>query len=311
MYSFHQPVLLAETLASLNIHPGGIYVDGTVGGGGHAREILKLSEPDGILIGIDLDGDALGKAAEVLQPFGDRVALVRGNYSQMAAILKSLKFEKCNGILLDLGVSSHQLNEVGRGFSFLHDGPLDMRLDQKSGITAHSIINFAPQDQLENIIKTYGEEVMARRIAQAIVKRRSVSLIETTGELEDVIFHALPPQRRAGRIHPATKIFQAIRIAVNQELDHLSAAIDSAVDLLLPGGRFSIISFHSLEDRLVKRGFAMLAAACICPPRSPVCNCTTKARGRLITRRSITPSESEKNANPRARSARLRTVERI
>lgn len=311
MYPFHRPVLLAEAMAALNVRAGGVYVDGTVGGGGHALEILRLSAPDGILIGIDLDGDALRNAEEVLRPFGNRVKLVRGNYSQLAAISKSLQVENCDGILLDLGVSSHQLNEAGRGFSFLHDGPLDMRLDQRSEVTAHSIINFAPKDRLETIIRTYGEEVMARRIAEAIVKRRSISPIETTGELEDIIFHALPRPRRTGRIHPATKTFQAVRIAVNKELDHLSAVIDSAFDLLAPGGRLSIISFHSLEDRLVKRGFAALAATCICPPRSPVCNCTGTARARLITKRSITPSESEKTANPRARSARLRTVERI
>ncbi len=311
MSSFHTPVLLAEAVASLNVHAGGVYVDGTVGGGGHALEILKLSAPDGILIGIDLDCNALKEARKTLQPFGDRVKLVQGNYSRMAAILKSLNIERCDAILLDLGVSSHQLNAAERGFSFLRNGPLDMRLDQRSEVTAHSIINQTSKDRLETIIKNYGEEVMASRIAQAIVRKRSISPIETTSELENIIFHALPRHRRTGKINPATKTFQAIRIAVNNELDHLSTLIESAVDLLLPGGRLSIVSFHSLEDRLVKRGFAALAAACICPPKSPVCNCTGRARMRLITRRSITPSESERNANPRARSARLRTAERV
>jgi 16S rRNA (cytosine1402-N4)-methyltransferase len=310
MSFFHEPVLCREVLASLGCRPGGIYVDGTVGGGGHARAILEQTAPDGLLIGIDRDSDALHASEKKLQSFGRRKILVKGNFAEIGKLLTSLNIEKVDGILLDLGVSSHQLDAGGRGFSFASDAPLDMRMDQDSRYSACDLVNLSSENELRKIIKAYGEEPMAGRIARAILTKRAAAPIRTTGELADVVYHAVPAAYRRRRIHPATRTFQAIRIAVNDELSNLRTAIISGADMLERGGRFSIISFHSLEDRIVKGAFRAAQKGCTCPPDLPVCNCKGEPRLTVITKRPVYPGTDEVKSNPRARSARLRTAER-
>jgi 16S rRNA (cytosine1402-N4)-methyltransferase len=301
----------SEVVESLRCRPGGIYVDGTVGGGGHAGKILQHSAPDGLLIGLDVDDDALRESGERLRPFGSRKILVKGNFADIDTILASLNIREVDGILLDLGVSAHQLKTANRGFSFSLNAALDMRMDQSRGLSAYDIINTFPEKELERIIKDYGEEMMASRIVKMISMRRKTSPIETTAELADVIVKALPSPFKTRKIHPATRTFQAIRIYVNNELLNLHDAVNRGVDVLRTSGRFSIISFHSLEDRIVKDGFRSWEKECICPPSLPVCACHRKAKLKILTRKPITPAASEIESNPQARSAKLRTAERI
>ena len=311
MVSFHTPVMLEKVLQSLRCKPGGIYVDGTLGGGGHARAILENTAPDGLLIGIDRDDDALLESKKRLQPFGQRKILIKGNFADIGEILTNLNIRKVDGILLDLGVSSHQLDTADRGFSFSLDAPLDMRMDQSSRYRAYDLVNLSPEKELRKVIRDYGEEPMAGRIARAILAKRASAPIRTTIELADVVCRAVRRQGVRKKVHPATRTFQAIRIAVNQELSNLSTAMDAGIDQLGQGGRFSIISFHSLEDRIVKETFRSREGRCQCPPGLPVCQCQREAKLRVLTRKPLRPEASESETNPRARSARLRTAEKI
>lgn len=311
MVSFHTPVMLEKVLQSLRCKPGGIYVDGTLGGGGHARAILENTAPDGLLIGIDRDDDALLESEKRLQPFGQRKILIKGNFADIGEILTNLNIRKVDGILLDLGVSSHQLDTADRGFSFSLDAPLDMRMDQSSRYRAYDLVNLSPEKELRKVIRDYGEEPMAGRIARAILAKRASAPIRTTIELADVVCRAVRRQGVRKKVHPATKTFQAIRIAVNQELSNLSTGMDAGIDQLGRGGRFSIISFHSLEDRIVKETFRSWEGRCQCPPGLPVCQCQREAKLRVLTRKPLRPEAGESETNPRARSARLRTAEKI
>jgi 16S rRNA (cytosine1402-N4)-methyltransferase len=307
---YHEPVMIREVLESLDLKPGGIYVDGTVGGGGHALAMLAATAPDGIVIGIDRDDDALSESARVLQPFVKRTFLVKGNYADMKEILARLGVECVDGIVLDLGVSSYQLETAGRGFSFTKSAPLDMRMDRDASRTARDLVNTADPRDLKRILRLYGEELQAGRIVRAIVERRKAAPIETTDELAGIIASAMPARMSHGRIHPATRTFQALRIAVNDEMTSLERGIASGIESLKEGGRFSVISFHSLEDRMVKDLFRNASRGCICPPDLPICACGGKPRLRVITRKPVRPGEGEVERNPRARSAKLRTAER-
>jgi 16S rRNA (cytosine1402-N4)-methyltransferase len=308
---YHTPVLLQEAVESLACHPSGIYVDGTLGGGGHAFEILKRTGPDGKLVGIDADEEALAEAEKRLEPFGERKILVRSNFSYLSEVLAKLNINRVDGILLDLGISSHQLETPERGFSFALDAPLDMRMDRSSGMSAYDLINTLPEKDLKRIIRQYGEEQMSGRIARAIANRRRTEAIKTTGELAELIIRTMPPERKRGKIHPATKTFQAIRIAVNNELTNLEKALEDGIDLLATGGRFSIISFHSLEDRIVKDTFRSWEKGCICPTSIPFCICRRPSKLKVLTKKPIVPKDEEVERNPRARSAKLRVAERI
>jgi 16S rRNA (cytosine1402-N4)-methyltransferase len=303
--------MAAEVLDFLQPSPGGIYLDGTVGGGGHARLILEATVPDGRLIGLDRDPEALKKAGKVLSSFGSRVVLLHRNFSEMAEVLAELGIDRLEGVLLDLGVSSYQLEVAGRGFSFREDGPLDMRMDPTSGITAAEVVNVCDAKELTRIFKEYGEERWAGRIARRIVKVRQEHPLTTTRRLADLVRETVPAGRAPSKIHPATRVFQALRLHVNQELEHVSLGVARGIDLLKPGGRFVVISFHSLEDRIVKRTFQQEAKGCICSPRFPVCVCGHVPRVQLLTRKGIRPTEQEVAANPRARSAVLRVARRL
>ncbi len=310
----HQAVLLNEVIELLQPSPGGIYIDGTVGAGGHAAAILKATSPDGELFGLDQDQHALEVAKHSLAEFGDRVHLLHANFDRLSQVASQSQLPPADGILLDLGVSSMQLDQAERGFSFQVDGPLDMRMDDTGGVTAADLVNRLGETELADLIFRYGEERYSRRIARAIVKARP---IRRTGQLAEIIQKAVPfapGKGRGGRqakIHPATRTFQALRIAVNDELGALERALPQAIQLLKPGGRLAVITFHSLEDRIVKQYFRQEAQDCICPPDQPVCTCRHKATIRIITKRPIMPSLAEVNANPRARSAKLRVVESI
>lgn len=307
----HKSVLLEETIDSLMVKPDGIYVDGTLGGGGHASEVCRRLGEGGRLIGIDQDADAIRAASERLEPYGDHVTVVRSNYVNIAQILKDLGIEKVNGIYLDLGVSSYQLDTAERGFTYRDENaPLDMRMDQRNTKTAADIVNTYTESDLYRIIRDYGEDKFAKNIAKHIVKRREEKPIETAGELTEVIKAAIPMKVRATGGHPAKRTFQAIRIELNQELEVLKNSIDTMIDLLAPGGRLSIITFHSLEDRIVKNRFRTNENPCICPPEFPVCMCGKKSKGKVVTRKPILPSETEMEENPRAKSAKLRVFER-
>lgn len=308
---FHVSVMLEEAVQSLACKPGGIYVDGTLGGGGHAYEILKRTAPDGKLIGIDADPEAMAEAEKRLRPFGRRKILVRENFSEMKSVLTGLGLEKVDGILLDLGVSSHQLETAARGFSFNLDSPLDMRIDPSREMSAYDVVNTFSERDLARIIREYGEEKAAGRIARAIGEKRRIAPITTTRELAEIIVKAMPSRLRQGKIHPATKTFQAFRIAVNEELRNLEKALNDGIDLLAPGGRFSVISFHSLEDRLVKETFRSWEKGCTCPADMPVCMCGRPSKLRVLSRKPVVPGKEETARNPRARSAKLRTAERI
>ncbi len=306
----HLSVLAAEVLELLQPTPGGLYLDGTIGGGGHARLILEASGPDGRLVGLDRDPAALRRAAEVLAPYGDRVILEHANFAEAGDVLERLGLGPVDGILFDLGVSSHQLDEATRGFSFRSDAPLDMRMDTTTGTTAAEILATVDSEELARIFRDYGEERWAGRIARKIVKVRATRPIERTLELADLVRDTVPGGHVPARIHPATRIFQALRIAVNGELEHVAEGVSRAIGLLKPGGRLAVISFHSLEDRIVKHLFLDEAKDCICPPRLPVCNCGHIPRVETLTRKGVRSGPEEIETNPRARSAVLRAVRR-
>ena len=306
----HVSVLLEETIEGLNIRPDGIYADGTLGGGGHASEVAARLTEGGRLIGIDQDADAIAAATERLKPFGDRVTIVRDNYVNMKHVLADLGIEAVDGICLDLGVSSYQLDTAERGFSYMEDAPLDMRMDRRADRTAADLVNDCTEQELFRIIRDYGEDRFAKNIARHIVKARERKAIRTTGELADIIRGAIPMKIQVTGGHPAMRTFQALRIALNGELQVLEDSIDEMIGLLKPGGRICIITFHSLEDRIVKNGFRRNESPCTCPPGFPVCVCGKKSRGTVITKKPILPTEEEKEENPRSRSAKLRIFER-
>lgn len=307
----HLSVLPEEVLQYLQPRAGELYLDGTLGGGGHSRLILEASAPSGRLIGLDRDPQALAKATEVLAGFGERVRLRHANFSVATQVLAELGEPGLDGLLLDLGVSSHQLDAPQRGFSFRSDAPLDMRMDQTTGTTAAEVLNSCDAAELTRIFRDYGEERYAGRIARRIERERLQAPLETTRQLAELVRGAVPGGFVPGRIHPATRVFQALRIHVNQELDHVAKGLEQGLELLRIGGRMVIISFHSLEDRLVKQFFAAQARSCICPPRLPLCNCGHLARVEVLTRKGVRASEEEVDANPRARSAVLRAIRRI
>ncbi|MDP3938327.1 MAG: 16S rRNA (cytosine(1402)-N(4))-methyltransferase RsmH [Deltaproteobacteria bacterium] len=311
MPSGHVPVLLEETLSALSCRSGKLYLDATVGAGGHAFEILRRSSPHGRLIGADQDPAALERARQRLSPYSGRFELIHENFRRLPTLLSARGESPFDGILLDLGVSSDQLADPGRGFSFSQGGPLDMRMDVRSETTAASLVKLLDAGALRRIFREHGEDPDAAAIARAIVRERERAPIDTTDRLAAIIASAVPPARRHARIHPATRAFQALRIAVNEELDALSEALEVYPDLLAPGGRLAIISFHSLEDRIVKRRFRALEGRCTCPPKLPVCRCGASAQMRVLSRRAVRPSAAEVAANPRARSARLRAAERL
>ena len=306
----HVSVLLDECIQALNIKPDGIYVDGTLGGAGHSYHIAeKLTT--GRLIGIDRDPVALAAAGKRLEPFGDRVTLVHSNFCRMAQVLEELGIPGVDGILLDLGVSSPQLDDGARGFSYMADAPLDMRMDSGDVLTAYTVVNTWSQEELKRILYDYSEERYAPAIASAIVRRREIAPIETTLELVDVIRSAMPAAALREKQHPAKRSFQAIRIAVNDELNSVSQAMETMIPKLNPGGRLAVITFHSLEDRIVKSAMAAGAKGCICPPEFPVCVCGRKPQVKLLTRKPIVSGEEELDQNPRARSAKLRVCEKL
>lgn len=306
----HKPVLLDEVIRYLRCTPGKFFVDGTVGGGGHARAILEKTAPDGRLIGIDWDEKALVKARSNLQSYEERLVLVQENFALIGPVLARLHIQAVDGILLDLGLSSFQVDEAARGFSFNLAGPLDMRMDTREKNTAAHLVNTLSEDKLAAIIRNFGEERWHRRIARHIVRARDVEAIETTDRLARVVYSAIPAGKRSRQRHPATRTFQALRLAVNRELDHLQTFLQGALDWLKPGGRLAIVSFHSLEDRLVKQAFANWARSCRCPARSPICQCEGRPLVRLVNKKPVVPGKSEIQANPRARSGRLRVVEK-
>ena len=306
----HVSVLLDECIQALNIKPDGIYVDGTLGGAGHSSQIAARLTT-GRLIGIDRDPKALKAAGERLAPWADRVTLVHSNFSQLDEVLDNLGIEGVDGILLDLGVSSPQLDEAERGFSYMADAPLDMRMNSEDSLTAHEVVNCWPREELRRIIYEYGEERYAPQIAAAIDRRRAEKPIETTLELVDVIRSAMPPQALREKQHPAKRSFQAIRIAVNDELGAVGRVLEVAVPKLNKKGRLAIITFHSLEDRLVKNGMAANAKGCTCPPNFPVCICGNKPKVKLISKKPIVSGSEELERNPRARSAKLRVCEKL
>ena len=309
MVFHHVSVMLDEVIEGLNIKEDGIYVDGTLGAAGHSLEIVKKLDT-GKLIGIDQDGNALLKSKQVLGKYLDKVSLVKSNYSNIKNVLHNLNIEKVDGILLDLGVSSHQLDEGERGFSYNKDAPLDMRMDQDSDLSAWEVVNQYSKEELTRILLEYGEENWAKRIAEFIVTEREKEPIDTTLELVTVIKKAIPKKVRMEGHHPAKKTFQAIRIEVNRELDVLKDSIEEMVSVLKPGGRLVVITFHSLEDRIVKEKFKWLYKDCTCPPEFPQCICDKKREIEIITRKPIVPSKKEIEENPRSRSAKLRIAEK-
>ena len=306
----HYSVLLDETIENLNIRPDGIYLDGTLGGGGHSEAILKRLSPEGRLIGIDQDDAAIAAASERLSVFGARVTILRNNYRNARTALEQIGITKVDGIVLDLGVSSYQLDNEERGFSYRYDTNLDMRMDRRQSLTAKDIVNEYSEMELFHIIKDYGEDQFAKNIAKHIVKAREKKKLETTFELNEIIKAAIPAKMRAVGGHPSKRTFQAIRIECNKELEVLKDSLDEMIDMLSPGGRFCIITFHSLEDRIVKAAFRRNENPCICPPEFPVCTCGKKSKGKVISRKPILPSAKELEENSRSKSAKLRVFER-
>ena len=306
----HKSVLLSQCLEALRIRPDGIYLDGTLGGAGHSSRIAQRLTT-GRLIGVDRDEIALRAAGERLAPYIDRVTLVHANFQDLDRILQELNISAVDGILLDLGVSSPQLDDGQRGFSYMEDAPLDMRMDRSAGLTAYEVVNAWPREELRRILYAYGEERYAPQIAAAIDRRRAVAPIATTLELVDVIRSAMPPQALREKQHPAKRSFQAIRIAVNDELGAVRQGMEAAIDHLKPGGRLAVITFHSLEDRIVKNVFQDAAKGCTCPPSFPVCVCGRKPKIRILTKKPIIATREEVEENPRSRSAKLRVAERV
>ena len=308
----HYSVLLNETIENLNIKPDGIYVDGTLGGGGHAYQVASRLSEKGRLIGIDQDADAIAAAGERLKEFGDKITIIRSNYANMKEELHRIGVEKVDGIVLDLGVSSFQLDTPERGFTYRDENaPLDMRMDDRQSLTAKDIVNGYSEMDLYRIIRDYGEDKFAKNIAKHIVQERAKKPIETTGELTEVIRASIPMKVQVTGGHPAKRTFQAIRIELNKELEVLQNNLDAMIDLLNPGGRICIITFHSLEDRIVKTNFKRNENPCTCPSDFPVCVCGKKSKGKVVTRKPILPSEEELEVNSRSKSAKLRVFERV
>ena len=306
----HTPVLLRECIEGLDIKRGGVYVDGTLGRGGHAREIVKRLDA-GSLIAIDSDADAIKDAAAFLSEYSEKISFVKGNFREIKEILEKLDTELVDGMLFDLGVSSPQLDDVERGFSYMRDAALDMRMDRQGELTAYDIVNDWHEDRLKDILFRYGEERYSAQIARAIVKKRAENRIKTTFELNAVILSAMPAAARREAQHPSKRCYQALRIATNDELGSIRDMLDSAPYRLKTGGRLCIISFHSLEDRIVKSAFASLAAGCVCPKDFPVCVCGNKPVLKLVTKKPVSPGAEELESNPRSRSAKLRIAERV
>ncbi|MBO5203814.1 MAG: 16S rRNA (cytosine(1402)-N(4))-methyltransferase RsmH [Clostridia bacterium] len=306
----HRSVLLDECMEGLDIKPDGIYVDGTAGGGGHSSQIAKRLS-SGRLIAIDQDEAAIAAASERLEPWKQNVTVVRSNFYEVKEVCERLGVEAIDGLLLDLGVSSYQLDTPERGFSYMADAPLDMRMDKRGALTAYDVVNGYPEEKIKKILYEYGEERFSAAIAAAIIRERQKKPIETTLELSNIIKYAIPPFAREGGHHPSKRSFQAIRIEVNGELDVIEPAIRDAASLLRRGGRIAVITFHSLEDRIVKQTFASLAQGCTCPKSFPVCVCNNKPTVKIITRKPILPSAEELEENPRSRSAKLRVAEKL
>jgi 16S rRNA (cytosine1402-N4)-methyltransferase len=309
----HIPVLAVEVMSMLAPAPGTLQIDATLGGGGHTERILEATSPDGRLLGLDADGAAIARVDGRLRPrFGDRLVLRQSNFRDLGAVARDAGFTGCDGTLFDLGLSSFQLADTERGFGFRAGGPLDMRFDTGRGVPAAELLATLDQDELIALFRRYGEEPKAGRIARAIVDARRTAPVSTAEELAALVERVLPPNpRQPRRTHPATRVFQALRIAVNEELEALEAGLAAALELLRPGGRLVVLSYHSLEDRIVKRFLAAERRGCVCPPEVPVCVCGRNPRLRLLTRPSLTPTAAEVEANPRARSARLRAAERL
>lgn len=306
----HVSVLLHETVDALQVHPGGIYVDGTLGGGGHSSYLLEKMGTDGTLVGIDQDSEAILAAKKRISDDYD-VFYINRNFSDIKEILEECRIEKIDGAMLDLGVSSHQLDEAERGFSYRFDAPLDMRMNRSAGLTAYDVVNTYSEEQLANVIFTYGEEKFARKIARVIVSRRQRQPVATTFELVDAIRAAMGSKAYSADKHPAKRTFQAIRIEVNGELDVLQTALTDFFDCLKPGGRLAVITFHSLEDRMVKQCFQRLCTGCTCPPSFPVCVCGKQPAGKLVWKKAVTAGQQEVAQNPRAKSAKLRVIEKL
>ena len=307
----HRPVLLHECIEALAIRPDGIYLDGTLGRGGHSEEIAKRLSDKGRLLCIDRDRQALEEAGRRLAPWADRITFLHGNFADLDALMDRAGVAAADGMLFDLGVSSPQLDDPERGFSYMHDAPLDMRMDRDDALTAWTVVNQWPREELRRVLSQYGEERYAGPIAAAIDKARQKAPIETTGQLVEVIRGALPAAALRENQHPAKRSFQAIRIATNDELDALREGLAGAADLLRPGGKLAVITFHSLEDRIVKSAMAAAAKGCTCPPEFPVCVCGKTPQVKLVTRKPILPGEDELEENPRARSAKLRVAEKV
>lgn len=305
----HAPVMVKEVIELLRPETHKRYLDGTLGGGGHAAELLRRSSPDGRVLGLDWDEEALAAAGERLRAFGDRLVVRRANFAEAKEVLREIGWDRVHGMLLDLGLSSHHIESAERGFSFQATGRLDMRMDRRQSFDAYRLVNTYPVSELHRILRDYGEEPAARRIAQAIDAARKRKPVETTAELAGLVSRVVG--RKRGGMHPATRTFQALRIAVNRELENLEVFLHDAYELLLPEGRIVVISFHSLEDRLVKTAFRRWNKHCLCPPKAPFCRCGWSQKARLLTPRPLRPSREEIQANPRARPAKLRAAERV
>lgn len=307
----HRSVLLEECMEGLRIRPDGIYIDGTAGGAGHSAAIASRLSEQGKLVALDQDATAVAVARERLSVFGERARVIRSNFCDLERVCRELEISHIDGLLLDLGVSSYQLDTADRGFSYQADAPLDMRMDTSRSLTAKQVVNEYSEEQLRKILFEYGEERYSARIASNIIRAREIATIETTGELAEIIKQSIPAHVREGGHHPTKRSFQAIRIEVNAELDVIAPAIKSAVRLLNPGGRIAIITFHSLEDRIVKQTFAALTGGCTCPKNFPVCVCGNRPQLKVITKKPILPSDAELSENPRSRSAKLRVAEKL